>query len=127
MNIELFLGAIKQQIQPEGRAQHLVGMLQPLLVSLPQEVRLADLGFGWQLLARPYGQPEPAAVAHRREVCARLSEVVARLTNEPGDLTEAVKAWQTWQQTCQKSGDPRLSAMAKTLTRELGELQSAQK
>lgn len=126
MNYERLLEAIKQQMQPEGRAQHVAGSFQPLLASLPGDVTLADLGLGWQLLALPHSEQEPAAVTHRREVCAQLAAITARLTSEAGQLTGAVKAWQTWQEACQKSADSRLAGMTKTFARELTELQSAE-
>ena len=52
MNFDPFLEAVKSHMQPEGRAQHQVGMLQQLLIGLPDDVRLSDLVAGWQLLAR---------------------------------------------------------------------------
>ena len=58
MNFDPFLEAVKQHMQPEGRAQHQAGMLTQLLVVLPDEVRLSDLVAGWQLLARPQSEPE---------------------------------------------------------------------
>ncbi len=54
MNFDPFLEAVKQHMQPEGRAQHQAGMLQQLLAGLPDEMRLSDLAAGWQLLARPW-------------------------------------------------------------------------
>jgi len=120
MNFDPFLEAVKQYMQPEGRAQHQAGMLTQLLVGLP------DLVAGWQMLARPHSQQEQASVAHRRGICAELAAIAARLTSEPGQLAGAVKAWQVWQDACQRSADPRLAVMGKTLARELMELQSAQ-
>ena len=125
MQFEPFLEAVKQQMQPEGRAQHQAAMLQQLLVGLPNDASLADLVAGWQLLARPHRQQEPASVAHRRGICAELAAIGAPLTSEPGHLAGAVQAWRVWQDACQKSVDPRQAAMAKTLARELGELQAA--
>jgi hypothetical protein len=125
MKFDPFLEAVKQRMQPEGRAQHQAGMLQQLLVGLPDEVTLADLVAGWQMLARPHSQQEQASVAHRRGICAELATIAARLASEPGHLASAVKAWQAWQDVCQKSADPRLVVMAKTFAREPVELQSA--
>ena len=125
MNFDPFLEAVKEHMQPEGRAQHQAGMLTQLLVGLPDEVRLSDLAAGWQLLARPHSQQEQASVAHRRGICAELAAIAARETSESGHLASAVKAWQAWQDVCQKSADPRLAVMGKTLARELVELQSA--
>jgi hypothetical protein len=100
-------------------------MLQELLPVLPDEVTLADLVAGWQLLAQPHSQQEPASVAHRRGVCAELAAIAAPLTPEAGHLAGAVKAWQAWQAAFQKSSDPRLAVMAKTFARELVDLQFA--
>jgi hypothetical protein len=127
MNFDQFIEAIKPHMQPEGRAQHLAGMLQQLLAATPADVRLADLAAGWRILARPQGQQEQASVTHRREICAELSAIAARLTSEPGTLAGAVKTWQAWRDACQRSAAPGHTAMAKTFARELTELQSEPK
>jgi hypothetical protein len=124
VNFDQFIEAIKQQMQPEGRAQHLAEMLRELLAATPADVTLADLAAGWRILARPQGQQEQASVTHRREICAELSAIAARLTSEPGTLAGAVKTWQVWRDACQSSAAPGQAAMAKTFTRELLELQS---
>ena len=124
MKFDQFIEAINQHMQPEGRAQHLSGMLQQLLAATPADVTLADLAAGWRILARPQGQQEQASVAHRREICAELSAIAARLTSEPGTLAGAVNTWQVWQEACQSSAAPGQAAMAKTFARELMELQS---
>ena len=115
--------AVKQQMQPESRAQHLAGMLQELFAYTPTEASLADLVIGWQALAQPQNPNEVASIAHRRQVYADLAVVAARLTAETGSLTNAVKTWQAWTDAFQKSADPRNAAMAKTLARELAELE----
>ena len=120
-----FIESVKQQMQPEGRVQHLVGILQQLFAFTPDDATLADLVAGWQVLALPLSQNEEAPVTHRREICAKLAAVGGQLTTEPGNLAGAVKTWQAWQDAFQRSSDPRQTAMAKTLARELGELQSA--
>jgi hypothetical protein len=124
-NFDPFLEAVKQHMQPEGRAQHLAGTLQQLLALLPDEVTLADLVAEWQLLARPHSLHEQASVAHRREICAELAAIVARETSEPGHLAGAVKTWQAWLDAFQGSTDPRHRVLAKTFAREIVELQSA--
>jgi hypothetical protein len=124
MKFDQFIEAIRQDLQPEGRAQHLAGMLQQLLAATPADVTLADLAAGWRILARPQAQQEQASDAHRREICAELSAIAARLTSEPGTLAGAVKTWQAWQEACQRSAAPDKAAMAKTFARELIELQS---
>ena len=93
-NFDRFLEAVKQHMQPEGRAKHLAGTLPQLLALVPADVTLADLATGWQLLARSHRQQEETSVAHRHEVCAELSAIAARVTNEPGNLAGAVKTWQ---------------------------------
>jgi hypothetical protein len=119
--------AVKQQIQPEGRAQHLAGMLQQLFALTPDDVTLADLVAGWQFLGRSQNQDEPAAIAHRRDICNRLSTIATPLISGLGQLAGAVKTWQAWQDAFQQSSDPRETAMAKILVRETAELQSAQR
>ena len=119
--------AVKQQIQPEGRAQHLAAMLQQLFALTPDDVTLADLVTGWQFLGRSQSQDEPAAITHRRDVCNRLSAIATPLTSGAGQLAGAIKTWQVWHDAFQQSSDPRETAMAKILVREIVELQSAQR
>ena len=124
-SFDQFLEAVKLQMQPEGRALHNAGMLQHLRTLLPNDVTLADLVAGWQVLAQPRNDTN-SEVLHRRKTCAELAAIAAQFTNGQGNLTGAVKAWQTWQDACQRSVDPRLAAMRATFARELVELQSAQ-
>lgn len=121
---EEFIEVVKQQLQPESRVQHVVDALQQLFALVPDDVTLADIVAGWQLLSHPQSQSEEAAVTHRRHVCTQLAAIGAQVTCEPGKLLNAAKTWQVWQETCQKSTDPRHTAMAKTFARELVELQS---
>ena len=125
MKFDPFIEAIKQHMQPEGRAQHLAAMLQPLLAATPDDVTLADLTAGWRILGRPQSQQEQASVTHRREICMELSAIATGLISEPGALASAVKTWHAWREACQSSAAPGQVAMAKTLARELMELQSA--
>jgi hypothetical protein len=124
INFEPFLEAVGQQMQPVGRVQHLIGMLQQLLTYTPDDVTMADLATGWRVLALPKSQNEEASFAHRRKICADLSIIAAQFTNEPGNLANAVKTWQAWQDAFQRSHDPRQTGMVKILARELMELQS---
>jgi len=124
-NLDPFLEAVKEHMQPERRAQHLAGALEQHLALLPDEVTLADLAAGWQVLARPHSQQEETSVAHRRKICAELSAIAAQLMSEPGHLAGAVKTWQAWLDALQRSADHRQVAMAKVFARELVELQSA--
>jgi hypothetical protein len=123
-SFDQFLEAVKLQMRPEGRAQHTAGMHQHLRTLLPNDVTLADLVAGWQVLAQPRNDTN-SEVLHRRKTCAELAAIAAQLTSEPGHLAGAVKAWQAWQDASQRSADSRLAAMAKTFARELVELQSA--
>src|SRR5215213_4900377 len=113
-NFEQFIEAVKQQMQPANRVEHLVGMLRQVFALTPDDVTLADLTVGWQALARPQSQNEEAAVSHRRKICADLAAIAVQLTSEAGNLASAVKTWQAWQDAFQKSADPRQAAMAKT-------------
>lgn len=123
-SFDQFLEAVKLQMQPEGRAQHQAGMHHYLRTLLPKDVTLADLAAGWQVLAQP--RPDStSAVFSRRKTCAELAAIAAPLTSGPGNLTEAVRTWQTWLDASQRSADPRLAAMRATFARELRELQSA--
>ena len=118
-----FIEAIKVQMQPEGRAQHTAAMHQHLRTLLPNDVTLADLVAGWQVLAKGRNNTN-SAVLHRRQTCGELAAIGAPLTSEQGHLTSAVKIWQAWLDASQRSTDPRLATMAKTFARELMELQS---
>ena len=120
-----FIEAIKVQMQPEGRAQHTAAMHQHLRTLLPNDVTLADLIAGWQVLAQPRNDTN-SAVLHRRQTCAELAAIAASLTSGQGHLTDAVKTWQAWLDASQRSTNPRLATMTKTFARELGELQSVQ-
>ncbi len=123
-SFDQFLEAVKLQMQPEGRALHTAGMLEHLRTLLPNDVTLADLVVGWQVLAQPRNDTNSAIIS-RRKTCAELAAIAAQLTSEPGHLAGAGKAWQAWQDASQRSADPRLAAMRTTFARELVELQSA--
>jgi hypothetical protein len=127
MNFEQFIEAVKQQMQPSGRVEHLVEMLQQLFALTPPDVTLADVAAGWQVLSHPRSPNEAAPVAHRRQICAHLSAIAPQQSDAPGNLTGALKTWQAWRDSFERSADPRQAAMAKTLARELAELQSAGK
>ncbi len=123
-SFDQFLEAVKLQMQPEGRAQHTAGMHQHLRTLLPNDVTLADLVAGWQVLAQPRNDTN-SEVLHRRKTCGELAAIAAQLTSEQGNLTGAVSTWQAWLDASQRSADPRLTAMRQTFARELVELQSA--
>jgi hypothetical protein len=119
-----FLEAAKRQMQPEGRALHQAGMHRYLRTLLPQDVMLADLVAGWQVLAQP-SSDAPSAVLSRRQTCAELAAIAAPLMSGLGTLTGAMRAWQAWLDASQESTDPRLAAIRATFVRELVELQAA--
>ncbi|HEX2909890.1 MAG TPA: hypothetical protein VH186_03710 [Chloroflexia bacterium] len=77
MDFDQFIEAVKQQMQPAGRAQHLAATLQELLAIIPDEVTLADLTAEWQLLARPKSQNEAAdlIIAQQRTTIYRYPVV----------------------------------------------------
>ena len=125
LNFDQFIEAVKLQMQPAGRVQHLAGTLQQLAAQTPSDATLGDLAAGWRVLARPHSQDETAAVAHRRSVCAELSAIAAQFAVGTGNLAGAVRTWQAWQDALQTSADPHQAAMAETFARELAELQSA--
>lgn len=124
MRFDPFLEALRQQMQPAIRVEHVIGMWQHLLPLVPGDVMLADLVAGWQVLARPHHDQESAAIAHRRMVCAELATIAAQVDNKAGNLASAAKAWHIWRDTCQGSTDSRQASMAKTFARELEELQT---
>ena len=119
-----FLETVRLQMRPEGRALHTAGMLEYLRTLLPNDVTLADLVAGWQVLAQPRNDTN-SAVLNRRKTCGELAAIAAQLASEQGNLTSAVKTWQAWLAASQRSADPRLAVMAKAFARELAELQSA--
>jgi len=123
-SFDQFLEAVKRQMQPEGRALHTAGMLQHLRTLLPNDVTLADLVAGWQVLAQPRNDAN-SAVLSRRKTCAELAAIAARETSGQGNLTGAVSTWQAWLDASRRSADPRLAAMRQTFARELVELQAA--
>jgi hypothetical protein len=122
---EQFIEAIKGEIAPANRVEHLIDMLQRLFALMPPDVTLGDLAIGWQLLAHPHNPQEDRSIAHRREICAKLSTVATRIAHTQGNLIASVKTWQAWQEASQQPNDPRLGAMASILARELTELRSA--
>lgn len=119
-----FLEAVQRQMQPEGRALHQAGMHRYLRTLLPQDVTLADLVAGWQVLAQLRSDSTPAVLS-RRQTCAELAAIAAPLTSGSGTLAGAVRTWQAWLDAAQRSADPRLAAMRATFARELVELQAA--
>ena len=125
MKYDQFIEAVKQQMQPEGRAKHLAGSLQELLAIVPDDVTLADVAAGWQVLAHPQSENEKVSMVHRRQVQAELVKIATQFTSKPGSLAGAIKTWQVWQKALQDSAAPHQVTMAKTLAQELLELQAA--
>ncbi|MEO8607573.1 MAG: hypothetical protein ABI690_06815 [Chloroflexota bacterium] len=124
INFDPLLEAVKQQVQSAGRARHLTATLPELFALIPTDVTLADLVAGWRALAHPQSEHEETAVAHRRMMFSTLSEIAVPLVDEPGNLAGAVRIWQAWDAAFQKRWNPHQRAMAKTLARELAELQN---
>lgn len=123
-SFDQFLEAVKQHMQPEGRALHQAGIHQYLRTLLPEDVTLADLVAGWQVLAKE--RPDStSAVLSRRKTCAELAAIAVPFTSGLGTLMGAVRAWQAWLEASQRSADPRLAVLRATFARELMELQSA--
>jgi hypothetical protein len=123
-NFDTFIEAVKQQVQPAARARHLAGTLPELFALIPPDVTLADLVAGWGALARPQNPNEESAVAHRRQMFGALAALGVPLVDQPGDLAGAVRIWQAWDKAFAKRINPHQRAMAKTLARELAELQN---
>ena len=123
-SFDQFLEAVKLQMQPEGRALHNAGMLQHLRTLLPNDVTLADLVAGWQVLAQPRNDTNSAVIS-RRKTCAELAAIAAQLTSGQGNLTSAVSTWQAWLDAFRGSADPRQVAMVSTFEREVLELRSS--
>src|SRR5258708_14336466 len=84
-SFDQFLEAVKLQMQPEGRALHNAGMLQHLRTLLPNDVTLADLVAGWQVLAQPRNDTN-SEVLHRPKTCADLAPIAAHITNVQRNL-----------------------------------------
>jgi len=123
-SFDQFLEAVKLQMQPEGRALHNAGMLEHLRTLLPNDVTLADLVAGWQVLAQPRNDTNSAVIS-RRKTCAELAAIAAQLTSGQGNLTSAVSTWQAWLDAFRGSADPRQVAMVSTFEREVLELRSS--
>jgi hypothetical protein len=123
-NFDTFIEAVKQQVQPPGRARHLAGTLPELFALIPPDATLADLVAGWSALARPQNLNEESSVAHRRQMFGTLAALGVPLVDQPGSLEGAVRIWQAWDEAFQKRWNPHKRAMAKTLAHELAELQN---
>lgn len=121
---EQFVEVVKSQMQPPARANATASTLQQLSTLVPAGVTLADLAAGWRVLARPLQPDEEMKRAKRRATCGELADLAGEITSEPGNMTQAVKAWRAWTVAFEKSDDPRQAAMAATFAREYRELQA---
>ncbi len=124
-NLDQLIETVRLQMQPEDRAIATSKTLRQLSVLMPADATLADLIVGWRILAHPATEQEPINIERRRITCNELATMASSLTAEQGQLTQAIKTWQTWQNVFAKSDDPRQKTMADTFARELAELQAS--
>lgn len=124
-NLDHLIEAVKTQMQPPPRATATANTLQQLSIFIPNEVTLADLIVGWQILSRPLQQNEEPAVAQRRVTCGELAQIASQFAPDQGNRTNAIQTWDIWANAFKNSNDPRQTTMAKTFARELAELQEA--
>jgi hypothetical protein len=112
-------------MQPPPRAVATANTLKQLSIFTPNETTLADLVVGWQILSRSSKPEADPATAQRRITCGEPANLASQFTTEQGNLDQAIKTWNRWQDTFRGSDDPRQAAMANTFARELAELQRA--
>jgi len=114
--------SVRVNVQPEGRANAMIGTLGQLESSVPDGVTLPDIVKGWQIIAWPR-EGDDGRITARRRTCdelARLAEV------EPSSSSaKAIETWAAWQKAFEGSSDPRQAAMAATFGRELEELKAS--
>lgn len=123
VNLDRLIETIKSQMQPPGRAMATASTLQQLSIFVPNEVTLADLVAGWQILSHASKEGEEVAIVQRRLTCGELAQMASQFISDQGNLAQAIKTWHIWQDAFSNSGDPRQATMAKTFARELTELQ----
>jgi len=124
-NLDQLIEAVKLHIQPEPRAMATAKTLQQLSIFIPNDVTLADLITGWQILSHSSKQDEEPAISQRRVTCDELASIASQFTKEQGNLAQAVKTWQIWRDAFKNGNDPRKDTMTATFARELAELQKA--
>jgi hypothetical protein len=124
-NLDRLIETVKSQMQPPPRAIATANTLQQLSIYIPNDVTLADLVVGWQMLAQGAKQGEAPDIAQRRVTCNELAIMASQFANEQGNMAQASKTWEQWAKAFEHSNDPRQNAMAKTFARELAELKEA--
>lgn len=124
-NLDQLIETIMAQILPPYRAEALIYTLQQSWMIIPNDVTLADLVVGWQILSPSSTQGEEPATKLRRDTCDELAKLASQFITSRGNLTQAIKTWRIWRDAFQNSDDPRQSTMGKTFARELTELQEA--
>lgn len=122
--LDRLIEAVKTQMQPPPRAIATANTLQQLSVLVPNEVTLADLIMGWQILSHSSQEDEEPAIAQRRVTCRELAQIASQFTSDQGDRANAIKTWRIWRDAFEHRNDPRQDTMAKTFARELTELQN---
>ena len=123
--LDQLIETVREQMQPPGRARAVAHTLQQLSPFIPDDVTLADLVEGWWILSHASERREEPATAQRRVTCNELANIASQITDDEGNLAQAIKTWSIWADAFKKSDDPRQTAMAKTFSRELKELQEA--
>lgn len=122
-NLDQLIETVKLQMQPSPRAMAVANTLQQLSIFIPNDVTLADIVMGWQILSRTVQREEEPAILQRRITCGELANMASQFTTDQGYLAQAIKTWRIWLDAFENSGDPRQAAMAMTFARELEELQ----
>lgn len=124
-NLDTFIEAVRSHLEPPPRGIATASTLEQLSVLIPNDVTLADLALGWQILSRPSGQQEEIAVERRRITCGELAKTASQFTTEPGNLSRAIDTWLQWVKAFKNNnGDKRQVSMLVTFTRELAELRA---
>ena len=125
-NFDQFVEAVKSQMEPPARAEHVARTLEQIRIFIPNDTTLADLKKGWEILSHSARSDEGGKVANRRTTCGELAKIASQVTDEQGDLKQAINTWYMWAKVFKNhSGDQRQPSMSITFTRELAELEAA--
>jgi hypothetical protein len=125
-NIEAFIKAVRETLQPEPRGNATANTLEQITKLLPARITLADLAIGWETIAASASEGDVPPVAARNATCRELAAVAEQYyVQGEQSLDHAIEAWETWQAAFAASEDPRQAAMATTFKRELAVLQAA--
>ena len=128
IHLDLLIERVEKQMQPPPRGSATASTLQQLSILIPNEITLADLVAGWQILAQPSSKEEDPGTIQRRRTCGELASLAMQITQDAGSVENAIKTWESWLTTkiFENSTDPRHVAMVRTFTRELNELRAFQ-